>query len=207
MPKVAVYNMDGNQVGELDLTDGIFGIEVNEAVLHQAVTMQLANQRQGTASTKTISMVSGGGAKPWRQKGTGRARHGSIRSPLWRGGAVTFGPHPRSFAQKMPKKMRRLALKSALSAKTQNNELVVLEQLEISEPKTKTVVQLLNNLNADKRALIITANIEENVVKSARNLSGVKTIEATGLNVYDILNADKLIITKDAVAKVEEVLG
>ncbi|HHV72335.1 MAG TPA: 50S ribosomal protein L4 [Clostridia bacterium] len=207
MPKVAVYNMDGNQVDEINLSDDIFGIEVNEAVLHQAVTMQLANERQGTASTKTISMVRGGGAKPWRQKGTGRARHGSIRSPLWRGGAVVFGPHPRSYAKKMPKKMRRLALKSALSAKTSSEEILVLDQLQITEPKTKTVVKLLNNLKAPKKVLIVLADFDENVYKSARNIAGVKTIEATGLNVYDILNADKLIFTKDAVARVEEVLG
>lgn len=206
MPKVAVYNMDGNQVGEIDLKDSIFGAEVNEALLHQAVTMQLANQRQGTAATKTISMVSGGGAKPWRQKGTGRARHGSIRSPLWRGGAVTFGPQPRSYTQKMPRKMRRLALKSALSAKTKSNDLVVLEQLEITEPKTKAIVKLLNNLNISKKALIVMRDYNENVVKSARNLAGIKTIDSAGLNVYDILNVDKLIITQNAVAKVEEVL-
>lgn len=205
MPKVALFNIKGDQVGEVDLKDEIFGIEVNEAVLHDAVVMQQANQRLGTAATKTRAEVAGGGKKPWRQKGTGRARHGSIRSPIWKGGGITFGPKPRKYAYSLPKKVRRLALKSALTAKVKNGNLVVLENLSFAEPKTKEMVDILNNLKVNK-ALVVTADINENVEKSARNIPGVKPLHATGLNVLDILAHEKLVITKDAVAKVEEVL-
>lgn len=205
MPKVALFNIKGDQVGEVDLKDEVFGIEINESVLHDAVVMQQNNQRMGTASTKTRAEVAGGGKKPWRQKGTGRARHGSTRSPIWKGGGITFGPKPRSYAYSLPKKVRRLALKSALSSKVQGGNIVVLESLSMEEPKTKEMAQILVNLKANK-ALVVTADINENIEKSARNIPGVKPLQATGLNVLDILAHDKLVITKDAVAKVEEVL-
>lgn len=208
MPKVAVYDITGAQTGEMELNDNVFGVEVNEAVLHQAVVMQLANQRLGTAATKTRAMVRGGGKKPWKQKGTGRARAGSIRSPLWVGGGTTFGPMPRSYAFSMPRKARRLAIKSALSAKVQSGEIIILEALSLSEPKTKEVVSLLSNLNsgADK-ALLITAEKDMVLEKSSRNIPGVKALTSQGLNVYDLLYHDKVIITKDAVAVIEEVLA
>jgi large subunit ribosomal protein L4 len=208
MPKVAVYNMTGAQTGEIELNDAVFGVEVNEAVMHQAVVMQLANQRLGTAATKTRGLVRGGGRKPWRQKGTGRARSGSTRSPIWVGGGTVFGPQPRSYAYSMPRKARRLAIKSALSAKVQAGELMVMEDLAINEPKTKTVVNMLDSLKVgDDKALIITAAVDENVEKSSRNIPGVKNITSLGLNVYDILYHDKVLITKDAVSKIEEVLA
>jgi large subunit ribosomal protein L4 len=208
MPKVAVYNMTGAQTGEIELNDAVFGVEVNEAVMHQAVVMQLANQRLGTAATKTRSMVRGGGRKPWRQKGTGRARSGSTRSPIWVGGGTVFGPQPRSYAYSMPRKARRLAIKSALSAKVQAGELLVMEDIAVKEPKTKTVVNMLDSLKVgDDKALIITAASDENVEKSSRNIPGVKSITSMGLNVYDILYHDKVLITKDAVSKIEEVLA
>jgi len=208
MPKVAVYNMTGAQTGEIELNDAVFGVEVNEAVMHQAVVMQLANQRLGTAATKTRGLVRGGGRKPWRQKGTGRARSGSTRSPIWVGGGTVFGPQPRSYAYSMPRKARRLAIKSALSAKVQAGELMVMEDLAINEPKTKTVVNMLDSLKVgDDKALIITAAVDENVEKSSRNIPGVKNITSLGLNVYDILYHDKVLITKDAVSMIEEVLA
>lgn len=208
MPKVAVYSIAGAKTGEIELNDEVFGVEVNEAVLHQAVVMQLANQRLGTAATKTRAMVRGGGRKPWKQKGTGRARSGSIRSPLWVGGGVAFGPQPRSYAFSMPRKARRLAIKSALSAKVQAGELLVMEDITFSEPKTKSVVTMLDNLKVgEDKALIIVAEINENVEKSSRNLPGVKSITSQGVNVYDLLYHDKVLITKDAVSKLEEVLA
>lgn len=208
MAKVAIYNIAGEQTGELELNDAVFGVEVNEAVVHQALLMQLANQRQGTASTKTRSQVRGGGRKPWKQKGTGRARAGTIRSPLWIGGGVTFGPHPRSYAVKMPRKARRLAIKSALSAKLANQEIVILEGLQFEQPKTKQVVELLKNFGlTDRKALIITQEIEESVEKSSRNIPGVKALTAGCLNVFDLLHHDKLLITQDAIARIEEVLA
>lgn len=206
MPRVAVYNTLGQQVGEIDLDDRVFGGEVNEAVLHQAVVMQLASRRRGTASTKGWAEVSGGGRKPWRQKGTGRARAGSIRSPLWRGGAVIFGPKPRDYSFKLPKKVRRLALKSALTAKVRDGELIVLEDLTLTKPRTKDMVAVLKALNVNNKALIVTAGNEQNVALSARNLPGVTWLPAAGLNVYDILAHDKLVITKEAVSRVEEAL-
>lgn len=208
MPKVAVYDMTGAQTGELELNDSVFGVEINEALVHQAVVMQLANQRQGNHATKTRSMVRGGGRKPWKQKGTGRARAGSIRSPLWVGGGVAFGPHPRSYKFSMPRKARRLAIKCALSAKINDGGLLVLEDISFAAPKTKDVVKLLGSFEAsDNKALIITADQNENVVKSSRNIPGVKAINTMGLNVYDLLHHDKVLVSKDAIAKIEEVLA
>ncbi|MBS4025104.1 MAG: 50S ribosomal protein L4 [Clostridia bacterium] len=206
MPKVALYNSGGAQVGEVELNDEIFGVAVNEHVMHQAVIQYLASLRRGTASSKTRAEVRGGGRKPWRQKGTGRARAGSSRSPIWRGGGVTFGPQPRSFEIKLPKKVKRLALKSALSAKVQAGEIIVVDVLDFSQPKTKEMVQILKGLNAESALVVV--NLENvNVVRSTRNIEGVKPLAATNLNVYDILKHNKLVITQDAVAKVEEVLA
>ncbi|MFZ5752950.1 MAG: 50S ribosomal protein L4 [Bacillota bacterium] len=205
MPKVAIYNVQGAQVGEMELNDEIFGIEPNEAVVHEAVVMQLASLRRGTHATKTRAEVRGGGRKPWRQKGTGRARAGTIRSPLWRKGGIVFGPKPRDYAYSIPRKKRRLAIKSVLSSKVNTGDLIVLDNLTLAAPKTKEMVQVLNNLKVDKKALIVTVDNETNVERSARNIAGVKPLAADGINVYDLLNHDKLIITKDAIAKVEEV--
>ncbi|HHV56852.1 MAG TPA: 50S ribosomal protein L4 [Firmicutes bacterium] len=207
MPRVPVYNLQGEAVGEIELSDSVFAVPMNSGLIHQAVVRHLANRRLGTADTKTRAEVSGGGRKPWRQKGTGRARQGSIRSPLWRHGGVAFGPHPRSYAQDMPRKMRRLALKVALSEKLRSGGLTVVEDIKLPEPKTKQMVNVLRSLGAPKKALIVTAERDELVDRSARNLPGVLASGALGLNVYDVLNHDRLIITKDAVAKVEEVLG
>lgn len=207
MPKVAVYDMNGSQVGEIELSDAVFGIEPHTAVLHDAVVMQMASMRRGTHAVKNRAAVSGGGRKPWRQKGTGRARHGSIRSPLWVGGGVVFGPQPRSYAYKLPKKVRRLAMKSALSAKVKDDELIVLDNLTMEQPKTREMVKVLGNLKADRKALLVSSEYDENVALSARNIPGVKFVQAEGLTVYDILNHDKLILTRDAVARVEEVWG
>ena len=207
MPKVAVYNIDRQQVGDIELNDNVFGVEVNGGLLHQAVVMQLASQRLGTHATKTRAFVRGGGRKPWKQKGTGRARSGSRRSPLWVGGGTVFGPHPRSYAFSMPRKQRRLAIKCALSDKVQEDSLFVLDALDFEAPKTKQVVKLLQTFEIDNKALIITAEEAENVERSSRNIPGVKAINTTGLNVYDILNHDKLFVTKDAVARFEEVLA
>ncbi len=207
MPTVALYNTQGEQVGEISLADSVFGVKVNEAAMHQAVLAYLANQRQGTADTKTRTEVRGGGRKPWRQKGTGRARHGSIRSPIWKGGGVVFGPHPRSYRMGLPKKVKRLALKSALSSKVNAGAIIVLDQLAMTEPKTREMVRVLGNLKAGRKVLIVTDTPQENVIKSARNIPGVKTTNAGQLNVYDILNNDNLIITRDAVVRVEEVFA
>lgn len=207
MPKVEVLNVSGVKVGELELADTVFGIEPNTHVLHSAVLLQQAAQRQGTHKTKGRSEVRGGGRKPWKQKGTGRARQGSIRAPQWVGGGTVFGPTPRSYGFKLPKKVRRLAIKSALSSKVIANELIVLDQLSFAAPKTKEFVAVLKNLNVDRKALIVTASYEDNVALSARNIPGIKFIEADGINVLDVLVHDKLIITQDAVAKVQEVLA
>ena len=207
MPKVAVYNMQGNTVGELELNDEIFAAPVNTGLMHQAVVMYLANQRRGTAATKTRAAVRGGGRKPWRQKGTGRARHGSIRSPIWVGGGVTFGPQPRDYRRAMPKKARRQALKSALSSKVAAGSLIVVDELKFDEPKTRRMVEVLNNLQVQGKALVVTASDGRNVVLSARNIPGVNTIRAQDLNVYAVLNSEQLIITKEAVEVVEEVLA
>ena len=207
MPKVALYNTSGAQVGEVELADAVFGIEPNKHVLHSAVVMQLASERLGTHKTKGRSEVSGGGRKPWRQKGTGRARQGSIRAPQWKGGGTVFGPTPRSYAYKLPKKVRRLAIKSALSSKVLDNEIIVLDQLTMERPKTKEFATILNNLKVDRKALVVAAEYDDNIALSARNIPGVKFVAAEGINVYDVLAHDKLIMTKEAVAKVEEVLA
>ncbi|MGM0877614.1 MAG: 50S ribosomal protein L4 [Bacillota bacterium] len=207
MPKVALLNQTGSNVGEIELNDSVFGIEPNQHVLFEAVIMQRASLRQGTHKVKNRSEVAGGGRKPWRQKGTGRARQGSIRSPQWRGGGVVFGPTPRSYAYKLPKKVRRLAIKSALSSKVIDNNIVVLEDLALNAPKTKDMTSVLKGLSVEKKALIVTADINENVALSARNIPGVTVVTANGVNVLDVLNHEKLIMTKAAVQKVEEVLA
>lgn len=205
MPKVAVFNMEGKQVGELELNDAIFGVEVNQDLMHKVVLSQLANARQGTVATKTRGLVRGGGRKPWRQKGTGRARQGSTRSPQWVGGGVVFGPAPRDYSYRLPKKARRAALKSALSAKVAAGNIVVLDQLVVNEPKTKIIVSMLQALDVQK-PLLVTAEWDTNVELSARNIPGAVVAKSMGLNVYDILNSQKLVMTKDAVTKLEEVL-
>jgi large subunit ribosomal protein L4 len=207
MPKVALLNQSGSNVGEIELNDSVFGIEPNQHVLFDAVIMQRASLRQGTHKVKNRSEVAGGGRKPWRQKGTGRARQGSIRSPQWRGGGIVFGPTPRSYAYKLPKKVRRLAIKSALSSKVIDNNIVVLEDLAFNAPKTKEMTAVLNGLSVAKKALIVTADNNENVALSARNIPGVTVVTANGVNVLDVLNHEKLIMTKAAVQKVEEVLA
>jgi len=205
MPKVNVYNMLGEQVGEIDLSDEVFGIEVNQHAVYEVVKNQLANRRQGTQSAKTRAEVRGGGKKPWRQKGTGRARIGSSRAPHWTGGGVTFAPKPRDYSYKVPKKVKRLAMKSALTSKVENNEIIVVDELNFDAPKTKDMVNLLNKLNSDKKALIVTAEKNENVIRSAKNIPAVQTTVVNNLNVYDILKYNSFIITKDTVRKVEEV--
>lgn len=207
MPKVAVYNKAGATVGEITLSDAVFGAEVNQGLLHEVVQAYLANQRQGTHDTKTRAEVAGGGRKPWRQKGTGRARQGSIRAPHWRHGGVAFGPHPRAYGWTLPKKARRAALRQALSAKVAAGDVIVLDSFDLEAPKTKSVVELLKSLNAEKKPYIVTAEQNIQVYKSARNIPGANSNAARNLNVYEVLNAGKLILTQDAVAKVEEVLG
>ncbi|MGZ9587231.1 50S ribosomal protein L4 [Paenibacillus marinisediminis] len=207
MPKVAVYNISGAQVGEIELADSVFGIEPNKSVLHEAVVMQLASLRQGTHKVKGRSEVRGGGRKPWKQKGTGRARQGSIRAPQWVGGGTVFGPTPRSYAYKLPKKVRRLAIKSALSSKVLENQIIVLDELTMNAPKTKEFQAILNNLKVDRKALVVVPEYNDNVALSARNIPSVKLLAADGVNVYDVLRHQKLIITKDAVSKVEEVFA
>lgn len=207
MPKVALLKQDGSNVGEIELNDAVFGIEPNTHVLHEAVVMQRASLRQGTHDVKNRSEVRGGGRKPWRQKGTGRARQGSIRSPQWVGGGTVFGPTPRSYSYKLPKKVRRLALKSALSSKVKEENLFVLEAITIDAPKTKEVVNILDGLKVEDKALIITSEKNETVERSANNLKNVKVLTVEGLNVLDLLTHDKLIITKDAAEKAGEVLA
>jgi large subunit ribosomal protein L4 len=207
MPKVTVFNVSGAQVGELELADSVFGIEPNAHVMHSAVLLQNAAERQGTHKTKGRSEVRGGGRKPWKQKGTGRARQGSIRSPQWVGGGTVFGPTPRSYGFKLPKKVRRLAIKSALSSKVVAENIIVLDQLTFAAPKTKEFAKVLSNLNVDRKALVVTASYEDNVALSGRNIPGIKFVAADGINVRDVLVYDKLIITKEAVEKVQEVLA
>ena len=205
MPTISIYDMTGKQTGTMELNAEIFGIEPNVAVMHSAVINYLANQRQGTQSTKTRSEVSGGGRKPWRQKGTGHARQGSTRSPQWTHGGIALGPKPRSYRFALPKKVRRLALKSAFSSKVIAGEMLVLESLTVEEIKTKTIVNMLNALGADRKVLLVLPEKDEKVILSARNIPGVKTALVNTLNVYDILNCDKFIVVKDAVAQLEEV--
>jgi len=205
MPTVSVYDMTGKKTSSKKLSDDIFGIEPNVAVMHSAVVNYLANQRQGTQSTKTRSEVSGGGKKPWRQKGTGHARQGSTRSPQWTHGGIALGPKPRSYRFALPKKVRRLAMKSAFSTKVAAGEMMILKELKLDEIKTKTMVNLFAALKADKKVLLVLPEKDEKVILSARNIPGVKTALVNTLNVYDILNCDKFIVVKDAVAQLEEV--
>lgn len=205
MPKVDVYNINGQKVGDMDLNDDIFAIEVNKVAMHSAVVNQLANARQGTQSTKTKSEVSGGGKKPWRQKGTGRARQGSTRSAQWVGGGIVLGPKPRGYSYTLPKKVKRLALKSALTSKVIENNIIVLDDLKFEAIKTKEMVNVLNNLKVDSSALIVLPEVDQNVVLSARNIESVKTATTNSMNTYDILKYNKFIVTKDAVSKIEEV--
>ena len=204
MVNVTVYNMEGNEVGTMELNDAVFGVEINEHLVHLAVVRQLANNRQGTQKAKTRSEVSGGGRKPWRQKGTGHARQGSIRAPQWTGGGVVFAPVPRDYEVKMNKKERRAALKSALTSKVQDNKLVVVDSLALAEAKTKEMQKVLTNLKAEK-ALIVTAGDDQNVVLSARNIADVQTATVNTINVYDVMKHSTVVVTKDAVASIEEV--
>ncbi len=205
MSKVSVFDMKGKVVAETEISDAVFGITPNEAVMHSAVVNYLANQRQGTQSTLTRTEVRGGGRKPWRQKGTGHARQGSIRAPQWTHGGVALGPKPRDYRFALNKKVKRLAMKSALSSKAQNSELIVLDAIKMEEFKTKTIVEMLKALNVEGKALIVMPEVDKKVVKSAANIPGVKTTLVNTLNVYDILNYDKFIVVQDAVAKIEEV--
>ena len=205
MANVSVYNMEGKEVGKIDLSDAIFGVEVNEHLVHMAVLQQLADKRQGTQKAKTRSEVSGGGRKPWRQKGTGHARQGSIRAPQWKGGGVVFAPVPRDYSFKMNKKEKRAALKSALTDKAQAGNIIVVDELKFDEIKTKRFAEVMNNLKATRKALVVLADNDQNVVLSARNLAEASTTLTNTLNVYDIVNARTLVLTKDAVAKIEEV--
>ena len=206
MPEVKLFNQDGTEAGSIELADAVFGIEPNEHVVHQVVVMQRAAKRQGTHAAKDRSAVRGGGRKPWRQKGTGRARHGSIRSPQWVGGGVVFGPTPeRNYKQRLPKKVRRLALQSALSSKVQNENIIVLNELTFDKPKTKEMVNVLEGVNANDKTLIVTENKEDNIVLSANNLQDVKVITVNEVNVLDVLNHDTLIMTKEAAEKAGEV--
>ena len=204
MANVTVYNMEGNEVGTMELNDAVFGVEINEHLVHLAVVRQLANNRQGTQTAKTRSEVSGGGRKPWRQKGTGHARQGSIRAPQWTGGGVVFAPVPRDYEVKMNKKERRAALKSALTSKVQENKLVVVDSLALAEAKTKEMQKVLTNLKADK-ALVVTADDDQKVVLSARNIADVQTATVNTINVYDVMKHNTVVVTKDAVASIEEV--
>ena len=204
MANVTVYNMEGNEVGTMELNDAVFGVEINEHLVHLAVVRQLANNRQGTQKAKTRSEVSCGGRKPWRQKGTGHARQGSIRAPQWTGGGVVFAPVPRDYEVKMNKKERRAALKSALTSKVQDNKLVVVDSLALAEAKTKEMQKVLTNLKAEK-ALIVTAGDDQNVVLSARNIADVQTATVNTINVYDVMKHSTVVVTKDAVASIEEV--
>ena len=204
MAKVSVYNMEGKEVGTIDLNDAIFGVEVNEHLVHMAVVQQLANNRQGTQKAKTRSEVSGGGRKPWRQKGTGHARQGSTRSPQWTGGGVVFAPAPRDYSFKLNKKEKRAALKSALSSRVADGKLIVVDELKFDEIKTKKFAAVMENLKVSK-ALVVLDKMDENVILSARNIPAVKTAQVNTINVYDILKGDTLVLTKDAVAKIEEV--
>ena len=204
MAKVAVYNMEGKEVDTMELNDAIFGVEVNEHLVHLAVVQQLANNRQGTQKAKTRSEVSGGGRKPWRQKGTGHARQGSTRAPQWTGGGVVFAPVPRDYSFKLNKKEKKAALKSALTNAVNTNKLIVVDELKMSEIKTKAFANVMTNLNVDK-GLVVLAENDANVVLSARNMATVNTTLTNTLNVYDVMNAKKVVLTKDAVAKIEEV--
>ena len=204
MPTVGLFNKEGNKIEDIQLNDNIFAVEVNADAMHQVVVALLANKRQGTQSAKTRAEVRGGGIKPWRQKGTGRARQGSIRAPQWIKGGVVFAPKPRDYRMSIPKSMKRVAMVSALTSKVQNDEMVVLDSLTLEAPKTKEIVKMLNAFNA-KKTLIVTAEANETVYKSARNIEGVAVLPVNNINVYDLLKYSKVIMTKDAVSKIEEV--
>ena len=204
MANVSVYNMEGKEVGTIELNDAVFGVEINEHLVHMAVVQQLANKRQGTQKAKTRSEVSGGGRKPWRQKGTGHARQGSTRAPQWTGGGVVFAPVPRDYSFKLNKKEKRAALKSALTSKVQDQKLIVVDELKLDEIKTKNFAAVMKNLNA-KKALVVLADNDEKVMASARNIADVQTALTNTINVYDIMKANNVVLTKDAVAKIEEV--
>ena len=206
MANVAVYNMEGKEVGKMDLNDAVFGVEINEHLVHMAVVQNLANKRQGTQKAKTRAEVSGGGRKPWRQKGTGHARQGSTRSPQWKGGGVVFAPTPRDYSFKLNKKEKRAALKSVLTSRVQDNKLIVLDELKLDAIKTKDFKKVMDNLKVEK-AMVVIGEQDENVILSARNLPKVNTAVAENINVYDILKGDTLVLTKDAVAKIEEVFA
>ena len=205
MPKIDVYNMQGKKVSDIELNENVFGIKPNEKIVHIALVNYMANQRQGTANTKTRAEVAGGGRKPWRQKGTGRARQGSIRAPQWIKGGIALGPKPRSYKYRVNKKEKQLAIKSLLSAKVLDNELTVVDKLEVKEPKTKTMVKALTSLKVEGKTLIILADKNENVYLSSRNIEGVKTINMNMINVFDLLNCNKLVLPLDTVKKLEEV--
>ena len=205
MPKVDVYDIKGKKVSDVELAEAIFGIEPNEAIVHSVLVNYLANQRQGTQSTKTRAEVSGGGRKPWRQKGTGRARQGSIRAPQWIKGGIALGPKPRSYSYRINKKEKQLAIRSLLSAKVLDNELTVVDKLEVEEAKTKVMAKALTDLKVEGKALIILADRNDNVLRSSRNIEGVKTIELNTINVFDLLNCNKLVLPLDTVKKLEEV--
>lgn len=207
MPKAALYNAEGERTGDIDLRDDVFGVPIKEDILHQAVVRHLANQRAGTAAVKTRGDVRGGGRKPWRQKGTGRARVGSIRSPIWRGGGIVFGPQPRSYKQAMPRKMRRLALKSALSVRAAEGELVVIEEFKLAAPKTKEAIRLLDSLDAAGNILLVASEEIAEVRLATRNIPGVFFKLADHLSAYDVLAADKVVMTSQSMARIEEVLG
>ena len=204
MAKVAVYNMEGKEVDSIELNDSIFGVEINEHLVHMAVLQQLANKRQGTQKAKTRSEVRGGGRKPWRQKGTGHARQGSTRAPQWTGGGVVFAPVPRDYSFKLNKKEKRAALKSALTSRVVENKIVVLDELKLDEIKTKNFVQIMKNINVEK-ALVVLSDMDTNVIASAANIPTVKTTQTNELNVFDVLKYDTVVVTKAAVAKIEEV--
>ena len=204
MANVSVYNMEGKEVGTIELNDAVFGVEVNEHLVHMAVVQQLANNRQGTQKAKTRAEVSGGGRKPWRQKGTGHARQGSTRAPQWTGGGVVFAPAPRDYSFKLNKKEKRAALKSALTSKLQDSRLIVVDELKFDEIKTRKFVAVMNNLKVQK-GLVVLADNDTNVVMSARNVADVNTTPVNAINVYDVMKAKTVVLTKDAVAKIEEV--
>ena len=204
MANVTVYNMEGKEVGKMDLNDAVFGVKINEHLVHMAVVQTLANKRQGTQKAKTRSEVSGGGRKPWRQKGTGHARQGSIRAPQWKGGGVVFAPVPRDYSFKLNKKEKRAALKSVLTSRVQENKFIVLDELKLDEIKTKKFKEIMNNLKVEK-AMVVIGEADQNVIRSAKNLPKISTAVVENINVYDILKGDTLVITKDAVAKIEEV--
>ena len=205
MPTISVFDMAGKEVSTMELSEAVFGIEPNAVVMHQAVVAYLANQRQGTQSTLTRTEVAGGGRKPWRQKGTGHARQGSIRAPQWTHGGVALGPKPRTYRLALNKKVKRLALKSAFSSKVLDGDMIVVEKIEANEYKTKTMAAMLKALGADRKALVVLPEMDEKAIKSMANIPGVKTAQVNTLNVYDVLNCDKFVVVKDAVAKIEEV--